>query len=99
LVLPEIFEPEESAGFAHGLVNRLAEFAAVNHLGSARGEQPERARQVLLHEPVAGSKRLAVLAVDSLGVFGESCELALDMLGRVGTDDETIVRQLDRRGK
>src|SRR5262249_8604665 len=99
LIALEILESEEAAGGAHGLVNRLPQSAAVERPGALGGQQPKRASQVLLHQSVAGLERLAVLAVNAPGVFGKSRELALDMPGGVGADEETVVRQLDGRSE
>src|SRR5262249_9084008 len=98
-VFLQIIESEETAGLAHGLINRLAEFTAVNHPGYLGCQQPAPASQVFLDEPVACLERFAVFSVNAPGVFGKSREFTLDMLGRVSADDESLVRELDRRGK
>jgi len=96
----EIFEPEESAGFAHGLVDRL---------GRVRRREspwlpPRQAASASATGPFAPACRRLAEACRScrrkpLACSGKAANFGLDMLGRVGADDETFVRQLDRRGE
>lgn len=92
----EVGERQKALHRLHLRVDRLAELSCVERVSAAAGNQPQRAREVLLLKAVTTCQRLPLPAVDRLGMLRETIESARYEGGSARIEDVAFRREPER---